>query len=192
MMEWIRLTDVENEYFKGAWEIYEQSFPIFEQRLLSDQEKAMQHEDFHFMAIVEDNNVVAMIGFWGPKPTEQVSATNGVINGRQFQYVEHLAVHPSMRGRQIGTKVLNQLAEEGKTIILEIDPPVDSISINRLHFYEKVGFKLNDYDHVHPPYRQGNHGHDLKVLSYGQTISDETFEAFNHYLKNTVMQFAQK
>ena len=191
-MEWIRLTDVNNDYFKGVWAIYEQSFPIFEQRLLSDQEKAMQHEDFHFMAIVENQNVIAMMGYWDFQTAKQLSPTAGVIKGQQLQYVEHLAVHPSMRGRQIGTKVLNQLAEKGKTIILEIDPPVDNISINRLHFYEKVGFKLNDYDHVHPPYRQGYHGHDLKILSYGQTISDETFKEFNHYLKNTVMQFAQK
>ena len=74
----------------------------------------MQHEDFHFMAIVEDNNVIAVIGFWEPHPAEQVFAINEVIKGRQFQYVEHLAVHPSMRGRQIGMKVLNQLTEGGR------------------------------------------------------------------------------
>lgn len=152
----------------------------------------MQHEDSHFMSIVEANNVIAMIGYWNFQAAKQLSPTAGVIKGPQFQYVEHLAMHPSGCGHQIGTKVLNQLAEEGKTIILEIDPPVDHISINRLHFYEKVGFKLNDYDHVHPPYRQGYQGHDLKILSYGQTISAETIEGFTHYLKNKVIQFFKK
>lgn len=176
-MDWIRLTSKHEHYFEEAWSIYKQSFPIYEQRLLEDQEKAMNHPNFSFTAIVEDEKVIAMIGYW---------------TWDNYQYIEHLAVHPSMRGRQIGTTILNDLAKQKNLIILEIDPPIDEISIRRLHFYEGVNFKLNDYNHVHPPYRKGYQGHDLKILSYEKPINEAMFKNFKHYLVETVMQFSQK
>ena len=175
-MEWIRLLSKNDTYFEETWEIYEQSFPIFEQRLLDDQVNAMLRNEFSFTAIVEDEQVIAMIGYW---------------TWDRYQYVEHLAVHRSMRGRQIGTRILNDLAKQGKTIILEIDPPVDKLSVRRLHFYESVGFKLNDYIHIHPPYRKAYHGHELKVLSYEKHINKDIFQNFKKYLFETVMQFSQ-
>ena len=75
-------------------------------------------------------------------------------------------------------------------MILEINPPVDDISIRRLKFYETVGFKLNSYSHVHSPYRQNYEGHELKVLSYKNSISPEVFHEFTACLKDVVMQYA--
>ena len=109
-----------------------------------------------------------------------------------FIYIEHLAVHPEVRGQKIGTKVLHELRELQKTLILEIDPPVDNISIKRLHFYENVGFKLNDYPHVHPAYRLEYKGHELKVLSYPQGISLHVFKIFRQYLNDTVMKYSER
>ena len=174
-MKWVKLTSPNDIYFDEAWEIYEQSFPIFEQRLLADQVKAMTHLDFSFTVIVEKQKVVAIVGYW---------------TFNEYMYIEHLAVHPSMRGRQIGSTLLKELSQQGKTMILEINPPVDDISIRRLKFYETVGFKLNSYSHVHPPYRQNYEGHELKVLSYEDPISPKIFHEFTTYLNEVVMEYA--
>lgn len=45
-----------------------------------------------------------------------------------FIYVEHFCVLPELRGRGCGARALGLLAREGKTVILEIDPPIDEIS----------------------------------------------------------------
>lgn len=176
-MKWIRLRSSDEKYFNQAWAIYEQSFPVFEQRLLRDQQAAMKDEEFYFIAIVEEERVIAIVGYWIYP---------------HFIYIEHLAVHPEVRGQKIGTKVLHELRELQKTLILEIDPPVDNISIKRLHFYENVGFKLNDYPHVHPAYRLEYKGHELKVLSYPQGISLHVFKIFRQYLNDTVMKYSER
>ncbi|MFQ7174872.1 MAG: hypothetical protein ACLRQF_24210 [Thomasclavelia ramosa] len=69
---------------------------------------------------------------------------------------------------------------------------MDNISIKRLHFYENVGFKLNDYPHVHPAYRLEYKGHELKVLSYPQGISLHVFKIFRQYLNDTVMKYSER
>ena len=44
-------------------------------------------------------------------------------------YIEHFCVLPELRGHRYGlTCLLDLLAEQGKPLILEIDPPVDRTS----------------------------------------------------------------
>ena len=72
-----------------------------------------------------------------------------------FLYVEHFCILPAARNRGCGGRALAHLAEKGKTVILEIDPPVDEISLRREAFYERCGYRANIHPHVHPPYRAG-------------------------------------
>lgn len=48
-----------------------------------------------------------------------------------FRYVEHFCVRPELRGRRYGAKALEELGRDGKTVVLEIDPPVDDIARRR-------------------------------------------------------------
>lgn len=50
-------------------------------------------------------------------------------------------------------------------MILEIDPLTTDIAVRRKRFYERLGFMLNPFPHVHPPYHDGLTGHALLVLS---------------------------
>lgn len=46
-----------------------------------------------------------------------------------------------MRGRGYGAQALSLLGERKKTVILEIDPPNDEVSVRRKAFYERAGYK---------------------------------------------------
>ncbi len=74
--------------------------------------------------------------------------------------------------------------EKRKTIILEIDPPVDEKSKRRMGFYERVGFLPNSFDHIHPPYHNGIKGHELVVMSYPDKLSISEYDLFFQYLKS--------
>ena len=65
--------------------------------------------------------------------------------------MEHFCVRPELRGRRYGAKALEELGRDGKTVVLEIDPPVDDIARRRQGFYQRCGFAVNPYPHVHPP-----------------------------------------
>lgn len=82
------------------------------------------------------------------------------------------------------------LEEAHKTLILEIDPPVDELSRRRKGFYERCGFAENPYEHIHPPYHWGNSGHELVVMTWPGRISREEYSAFARYLHERVMDRA--
>lgn len=103
-------------------------------------------------------------------------------------YIEHLAINPALRGRNYGSRLLAEFCERaGKTVVLEIDPPEDEIAVRRLRFYQGLGFCLNDYAHVHPPYQPDYEGHALRVLSYPAPLDEEDYLSFNQMLVQTVM-----
>lgn len=85
---------------------------------------------------------------------------------------------------------LNYLRKRKKTVILEIDPPIDEISIRRKSFYTRVGYKENKFNHIHPPYSKLNKGHSLSVMSYPNLLTEIEYDNFNSYLKDRVMNIA--
>ena len=55
-MEAIRLTDINDPLFSPVWEIYQQSFPLSEQRTLEHQQTALRSPDFYFVVYREGRN----------------------------------------------------------------------------------------------------------------------------------------
>lgn len=171
-MEFIRITNSDTEEYKKAMELYSISFPLHEQRKSNSQLKIMDDPNYYFNIILDNKKFVGIILCWKKD---------------NFIYVEHLCISPKMRNRKYGQRALELLSSEQKVIILEIDPPIDDISIRRLSFYERCGFFKNIYSHIHPPYREENKGHNLVIMSYPKKITDKEYAIFNDYLKNHIM-----
>ena len=95
---------------------------------------------------------------------------------------------PEMRGRGCGAQALSLLGERKKTVILEIDPPNDEVSVRRKAFYERAGYRANPFEHIHPPYHSEYKGHRLVVMTCATTISENEYKNFNSYLENVVMK----
>ena len=167
-----RLNTSDNKKFDDALELYKISFPPHEQRELHSQTEILKDSDYHFNLIYNDDRFVGIILCW---ETEK------------FIYVEHFCILPSMRNHSYGTKALELLKHEKKVVILEIDMPVDGVSVKRKAFYERNEFTANNFEHIHPPYHAGNNGHGLMVMSYPRKLGAEEYNDFFDYLKNRVM-----
>lgn len=175
-MERVRLTDIKDSAFAEAWELYEKSFPIYEQRRIAQQEAVMSQPDYHFEVLYQGGRFAGIMLYWRQD---------------KFVYLEHFAIVPSLRGGGLGTKALGLLLEDGVTVILEIDPVQDEISRKRLGFYQGLGFVCSPFKHIHPPYRQQFTGHRLEVMSSGRELSVEEYNDFAFYLNNRVMEYSE-
>lgn len=172
-MRFVRIRNREEEGYRRAMALYEISFPLHEQRLPDSQENILSLEAYHLELIQHGDAFLGAIFYW---ETEE------------FIYVEHFCMDPAIRGKGFGQRALALLAQQGKTVILEIDPPVDEISKRRKGFYQRCGFTENPYPHVHPAYRPEYQGHALVVLSAPSVLEADTYEAFWDYLCHTVMK----
>lgn len=165
-----RITTPEHPLYADAIGLYQISFPLHEQREEASQIEILGNPEYHFDAVCDGNNFIGEILYW---------------NIANFLYIEHFCVMPSMRNKHYGQNILAALRD--KPLILEIDPPVNTIAQRRKGFYERCGFVENPYPHTHPPYHKGNAGHDLVVMSSPKVLTPEEYGTFSQKLKSMVM-----
>ena len=133
-----------------AWELYEKSFPYNERWSEEAYDRAFGDPNFEADGIWRGDEFIGILFHWG-------------ADG--YRYVEHLAVSPALRGQNMGSAALSAFCRKVGRVILEIDPPVDDISIRRLHFYERLGFVANPYQYIHPSFRKPFTPHRLVLMS---------------------------
>ncbi len=172
-MKLIRITDAHHQDFKTAFELYEESFPIFERRILSDQIRALTDNSYHF-DLVYDNELLGIALYW-----EQ----------DDYIYLEHIAINKKNQGKNYGTKTIELLQEKyKKIIILEIDLPIDEVSHKRKVFYERLNFIALEFKHLQPPYRFGDERHELLLMS-SRLIDITFYEKFASYLNTHIVKY---
>ena len=108
----------------------------------------------------------------------------------EWDYVEHLAICASLRGQNLGSEVFGAFCRD-RRVILEIDPPVDEISIRRLHFYRRLGFVENPHEYIHPSYRQPFEPHRLVLLSCPTPLTDDEARRFADFIRETVLRYTE-
>ena len=167
------IDSLDHPLYKSFRDLYEISFPIFEQRTELQQIRAFQNDKYRLLAFTEGDVFVGFICYW-------LFDTYG--------YIEHFAVTPEIRGRGFGSRILGSFIESTTGIVLlEIDPVIDEVSEARLRFYTRCGFYRNSYLHEHPAYRDGYRPHPLVVLTAKRRIMEKEYRDFCSDLRTVVM-----
>ncbi|MDO4560213.1 MAG: N-acetyltransferase [bacterium] len=172
-MELVRIRSEEHERFPEAAALYSASFPVHERRVPASQRDALGDEEYHYDLIMDGDIFLGLLLCW---------------ETARFIYAEHFCVTPERRGNNYGSRALALLSRKGKSVILEIDPPIDEISLRRKAFYERAGYYANGFEHIHPPYRSGYAGHRLVVMSNPAPLTADEYKSFSRYLKERVMK----
>jgi len=168
-----QITSPNDQFFDEFWLVYNASFPHNEKRTLEQQTDVFKKPECRLKVFISDNHVWGFISFW---------TTDGFI------FIEHLAVAPEFRNRGLGKTILKPFVESySKPIILEIEFPVYNLTIGRLHFYESLGFQLNEHEHSQPPYHTEDEPVPMKILSYKKVISDADYQQFKRFQNEIVM-----
>lgn len=171
-MNFCRIRDIQDPRLERCRRHYRNSFPYHEQREEASQASIMTDEEYFFQLLLDGEEEVGAILCW---------------ETAEFIYVEHFYIYPEFRGNGYGSAALKMLHIHEKTVILEIDPPEDAVSIRRKMFYERCGFVSNPYSHIHPPYHKECAGHELVVMSYPESLTQSEYDSFYRYLTDRVM-----
>lgn len=170
-MELIRLTDQNSQYFKRAFELYESAFPNEERRDDLEQQRVLKKKDYHFDLIMDNGEFIGVMLYW---------ETN------EFVFLEHFTTCKELRGKGFGKKALDLLKEKNKTILLEIEPPIDEMTKRRYGFYKRNDFLMNPYYHIQAKYHLGDADLELKILSYPQVLTKQEYLSFYEYMTREI------
>ncbi len=161
--------------FDEIFDLMKISFPENEYRTYENQKRLLEKNEYKIITKKNENgNVVAFLSLW---------------SAPEFDFIEHLAVSPLCRGGGIGSEIMKKLLNNtNKSVILEIEIPCDEISIKRLRFYEKLGFKLNEYEYHQLPLRKNALPLQLNLMSYPEKLSQEQFESIKNYIHKKIYE----
>ena len=158
-MQYIKIDSSSHVLYKAFEEFYSVSFPVFEQRIETQQEYAFSRNNYHLIGWHSERHLIGFISYWEFK---------------EYLYIEHFAVNTGIRGKGYGTKILNAFIESTpKIVLLEIDPITDEISKAR--------------SHKHPAYRDEYQSHSLIILTTKRVISEQEYLDFSNDLNKCVM-----
>ena len=170
-MQLKRLCEENKHLFEGAIALYESAFPVEERRPKKEQERVMKKEAYHFDLIMDGDEFLGVMLYWETDT---------------FIFLEHFTTLQSLRGRGYGSKALDLLKAKGKTVILEIEDPVDELTTRRFEFYKRNGFSMTPHYHIQAKYDLGLEDLMLKILSYPTVITTEEYLCFQDYMTKEI------
>lgn len=177
MLRYVHTLSLNDEMQNKLFEVYEESFPMFECRTREEHYRAIDDDRFYPMAVFNDDEFIGLIFYW-------------LIDS--MCYIEHIAVLPETRGKGYGTLVLNDFCSNFKNVVLEIDPPIDDVSIARERFYHHIGFVTSNFDYTHPSYREEYIPHTLVLMKLNSEMNETEFEHFKNIMFNDIMKYSGK
>lgn len=135
-MDSITLENLRKNDFGQVYSIMEKSFPKAEYRPYEKQYALLDDPSYNVTVLKDNGKIIAFIAVW------QLCG---------FDFVEHLAVDPSCRGKSIGTRFMKEyLATNTNKTVLEVEDKDDNISKRRIGFYERLGFVLTNATYIQP------------------------------------------
>lgn len=170
-IETVDLNNIDNKYFDEAWNLYIDSFPIEERRILEEQKIVVKDNRYKALGFVEEEKFVAILFYWDFK---------------EYIFVEHFAINNTLRGKSYGSKIIEKFLTMHKNIVLEIEPIVDEITQKRFNFYKRFDFVINEHKHYQVPFRRDSEELELLLLSHKKPLAKEQYSKLYEIMKDAL------
>lgn len=162
-----RISSLEESLFQSADQLLKASFIPEEYREYTPE--LMLNPVFFMHAVFSGERFVGVITSW---------------EFPDFVFLEHLVTDPELRGQNIGARVIQALLalRPSKRHIGEIQRPETDIATRRMGFFKRLGFQINPYDYIQPPYSAAKSPVPMLMISHPELLSSDLYE----HIKGTV------
>lgn len=177
MLKLIKSTD---PLYPQAERLFIGAFPANERRNLKAQRDNTDNNPlFRYYAIVMDNEFAGILTAW---------------DFSTFRYIEHFAIVPEKRSAGIGAKALRQFIEMCVSpIVLEVEIPLDDMSVRRIDFYRRQGLSLwENIDYYQPPYHEGDGILPMRLMTTDGLDHERDFEKVKCHLYKYVYNYSER
>ena len=166
-----RLKTTTSEEYRFVEKLLTASFPTDEYRPLEEQRRNVESVDiFHMNILISGKEPVGLLSYW---------KFDGYI------YVEHFAIHPTLRGKGYGYEAISGLIKEKGRIVLEVELPTDDITLRRIAFYTRCGLTLCPKEYIQPAYRTDGNEIPMRLMYCGVDM-EQDYEQIKSSIYRTV------
>lgn len=164
--------------FDAVYKILDASFDPSLHRSYEKQKALTENPLFNVITKEENGKTIGFITYW---------------NFDSFIYIEHLAIEEGLRGNGLGGRLIKEVSELGKPLVLEVEPPETEMDKRRVKFYERLGLIFHDFEYFQPPYDKKYDFEKLYIMSSKRldkneflNVTQKIFEyAYEIDIKNT-------
>lgn len=156
------------KYLNDAiWQLLIECFALEELRNYDVQQSIMLHEEYHTDIIWDKRQAIGMMAWWDLK---------------NMIFVEYIAVDKKSRNQGIASKLIEDLKQRNKPIVLEIKRTIDNEMVK--NFYIKKGFCVNDYKYHAMNLRETEQHIKYQLLSYPYRLNILQYLYFQGFIHN--------
>ncbi len=173
-MNYLVIKDPTHAALKKIQSLYETAFPERERRDFSQLLTLLEVDNMQLISVEDASIAIGFLIQW---------------EFDKFIYLEHFAIDLSHRGKNYGSKIIQQVIQNTpKFLLLEVEPPGDEIGARRVKFYDKLGLKICPFDYQQPPYRKNETAFPMLIMSYPRELSKVAFEQYTAIIKAEVYE----
>ncbi|MDR2549535.1 MAG: GNAT family N-acetyltransferase [Desulfobulbus sp.] len=150
---------------KKIWPLMEEAFPACERRTLAQHRQAAANPLYRLEPIRSGEAFAGFLGCW---------------HVEEYLFVEHFALEKRFRGSGLGTSALKYLVNQGRPVVLEVEPPkgfdAATVENRRIRFFEQSGFVRQPYSYYQPAYDGSDARVPLLLMVHGKgRLPEEEF-----------------
>lgn len=141
LITYSKTSPIPDEKFDRLFEILEYSFPPCERGNYALHRSEFTRDEFRCMCYEPEGVPAAFINYYHLRDINAL-------------FVEHFASAEELRGKGVGSAVMNSLLERSgnSLVVLEVEPPEDELSRRRVQLYRRLGFTLNEGAYFQPAF----------------------------------------
>ena len=152
------IREIKEEEFDQVYKIMESSFPSVERRTYENELREFNSSSFKVFVVEEKGAVAGFIKEWDLP---------------SFNFIEHFATDPMVRGKGLGSRMLREyLKGRKKPVIIEVEWNSSQIAKRRINFYERLGFTLSDIEYIQPKLQDVKDEVLLKLMYYPGDVDE--------------------
>ena len=175
----MEFTNLKMEDYPSFLKLYNDVFPLNHRRIYEDEKHLdnyikMKGGKFNAFSVVDGDLYLGFLSYW-------------TFEG--YTYIEHFAVDPAHRGKNLGRMMLEHLFKEvSPNVLLETEPGDTPEAERRIKFYEKNGFRIRkEFNYTQPSYGgEGQKSVPMLLMTHGEvdlhnidSIKDMLREVYN-------------
>ena len=175
-MQFIPLTSPADRDWTAAWELYLQAFLAKERRAEADHLRALADPRFHAEAVRCGDEFIGLLYWW---------------QGPSFRYVEHLAIRPDLRGRNLRLRALRILLprragdpRNRPPAGRDLDTPPGILPPSGIP-------RLPCCPYVHPSYSRPFEPHRLVLMGYPAPLEQEEARRLADFVRRVVLHYTE-
>lgn len=163
--------------FDRIYEIMEKSFPFNEVRPKEGQRALFNNENYRI---------------FGTRDADLITSVAAVWELDDFIFLEHLATDPKYRNQGRGKLLLEEIIKSThKTLCLEVEPPIDELTVRRVDFYKRCGMCFNSYHYMQPSLGKGLDAIKLFIMTSQNEVDENEFKKIRNALYTRVYKVEQ-